>query len=900
MPALPHLAQLPPELSSFVGRAAELRAITAALTAGKLVTLVGPGGCGKTRLAIRACRSQVEAGRYDAVWVGLDRETEPDQVVHRVAEAHGVLVPSGSDPVAALAHGLRDREGVIALDNCEHLLVAVAELATVLLARCPGMGLLATSRTPLGIPGEQVWRVSPLDLEDAITLLLDRAGRITGTGPTESDNLGARTSARSVCDRLDRLPLALELAAGWAGTLSIAQIADALREPYALLGSDPRGSGFRQQTLEESMRWSHDLLDDDERLLFRWLSVFEPGFSADAVTRLASVGGPARSLAVLRGLIDKSLVVADTTGTVARYRMLEVVRAYARARLEEAGEASRVRDAHLDTYVELVAAAAPLRDTDKDAWRACVGAEYANIRAAIEWGLSLDDPTRGRRLAAAMAWLWQLENRGTDGMRLLQLAVDRGVGERSPLQAEVLVALALVADTAVAGGAGYPAAATAAELAAEVGPAGVGRLARSLVAIGFIGSDFERTRALATEVRDEARRAGDGFSADSAEALIGLVHLWLDDYPAAIEHLEKSVEGLVARNDRGVASSALGWLALASAQSGQLDRAGDLAVRAVLTAEPLRDFHRTGSAGSVLAEIRLLQGRADDAAKALAAIDQVVAESGTRPFIPRYECTKAMIALDQGRPAEAVEWCRREGAWRDEPSDAMLLPATQLVLAQALMRLGESVAASQLLDGLAASMATDAQPVVRAGVLDARAVPLQETNPERALELHHEALQLRIGRGLILGCIDSLELIARVAALHGEAERAALLTGAVDRAREETGYHAAGLAPKDDRNALPETEWAAALDKGRAMNLQEAIAFATRSRGRRLRPNSGLQSLTPTERSVIELAVEGLSNPQIAARLFMSRGTVKTHLGHVYTKLEISNRTELARLWSEN
>jgi predicted ATPase len=181
----------------------------------------------------------------------------------------------------------------------------------------------------------------------------------------------------------------------------MAQIADSLSAPLALLEGGVRTAPFRQQTLEGSMRWSHDLLNDDERVLFRRLGAFEPGFATDAVVGLAALdsGGPTgeRLLKALQGLVDKSLVVADTTGEVASYRMLGVVRAYALAQLEEAGESVAVRDRHLDIHLALLERLAPLLATDKDAWRAQVGAAYPNVRAAIQWGLSRDDPSRGRR-----------------------------------------------------------------------------------------------------------------------------------------------------------------------------------------------------------------------------------------------------------------------------------------------------------------------------------------------------------------------------------------------------------------------------------------------------------------------------------------------------------------------
>ncbi|MEV6557285.1 LuxR C-terminal-related transcriptional regulator [Nocardia sp. NPDC051756] len=880
---------LPTELSSFIGRTEELAAIGAAVGPGRVVTLAGPGGCGKTRLALRVARTVLADWPDGVRWVALEDEHDDAAVVQRVAAALDVLIPGGADPVATVARGLADRETLLVLDNCEQLGDGVAALVTGLLGRCPRLGVLATSRAPLGVGGEQVRRVPALGLADALTLFLERAH---AGEPTPQ----ARTAARRVCDRLDRLPLALELAAGWAGTLSLTQLADSLHEPYAVLDGGARTAPFRQQTLAESMRWSHELLDDDERALFRRLGVFEPGFSADVVAELDAT--PGRALRTLRGLIDKSLVTADTTGAVARYRMLGVVRDYALLQLAEAAETEPLRDHHLAAYLALVEQADPLRNTDQDAWRARITVELANIRAAIDWGLSRDDPSDGRRLAAAMAWFWYLEPRGVEGVQVLRSAVDRGNGQRDELQARVLAGLALVCDTAVYGFVGYESARAAAALAAEIGADAVGRLARSLCAVEQLGIDLDRAYADADELRRESLHADDGFVADSMQALLGLIHLFRDEYRSAIEQLDQALVGMRQRNDRGFASFALTWLATATARSGDLPRAAELAEQAVATAQPLHDFHHLGSARAALAEIRVYQGRFDDATAALEPIDRLL-DGEASPFVPGWERVHGMLALGAGHPAEAIAWCRREGRTPGDTADGPLTPWTQVVLATALRELGETDSAAALLDTLAAEPMIRALPAVSADVLDQQAFLLHDSDIEQALRLHHEALRIRTERELVLGCVAGLEALAVVLARRGTLESAAVLLGAAERARADTGS-APGRSAETARAVLDsrvaEQDLADYLERGRSMGLAQAIDYATKARGRRNRPDSGWASLTPMERSVVDLAVDGLSNPEIAARLFISRGTVKTHLAHVYAKLGVANRTELARL----
>jgi ATP/maltotriose-dependent transcriptional regulator MalT len=575
------------------------------------------------------------------------------------------------------------------------------------------------------------------------------------------------------------------------------------------------------------------------------------------------------------------------------------------AKLDEAGETERVRDRHLDLHLALVESLAPLLDTDKDAWRSRVVAEYPNLRAAVEWGLARADPTRGQRLAAQLAWLLDLDGRGVERIRLLRRAVERGAGERTALQARVLVALALVADTSLAGEKAYDIAREAKQLAAEVGARDVARLAGSLAAVGRFADDLDGVLEEAVQARDEARVAGDGFVADSSGALVGLVHVLRNEYRQAIDHLEPALVGLLRRGDRDVASSALCWNAWAAAWSGDLRRAGELAEQAVTTAAPLRDFHRIGSSRSVLAEVRCLQGRYDDAAAALAPVNRLVAGVDERPYIPGWERTNAMLALAAGQPQEAVTWCRREGPTPGEADDEVLAPHTRLVLAEALRAAGDEEAAAAALAALAASPLTTSMPLIQAGVVHQRAQLAEAADVDRALTLHHEALRIRVEHDLVLGCVESLASLALLYVRRGALETAGILLGAVECAAEDAGAAVPAAARTARAAAVADGSDAAeafldAIERGRGMSPADAAGYAARARGPRRRPDSGWESLTPTERTVVDLAVQGLSNPAIASRLFMSRGTVKTHLAHVYAKLQVANRTELARLASKH
>src|SRR3569833_2789654 len=857
--------------TTFAGRATELRALATALDDARQVTNAGPGGSGKTRLAIEAARRGEEV-----CWADLTGTTDPLVVPELVASAAGVLPDRGALP--SLVRQLGDRRMLVCLDNCEHVVDAAAEVAAALIRACPGVTVLATGREPLRVPGEVVWRVPPLSAADAVALYEERSG----AGP-------APDAVRTACARLDGIPLAIELAAAWSGTLSAQEILQGLDDRFALLVRGPRGVAARHQTLAASMAWSHDLLDEDDRVLFRRLGAFHGGFTLDAARGVCGSGRVA-VLTGLRRLVDKSLVIADTRGSVARYRMLETVREYAVARLEASPEAGPIRDRHLDVYLALTDDARPLLARDKDAWREAVGAERENLLAAAEWGLAQDDPERGRRLAAGLPWLWHLNGRGHEGLTLLRRAVTRGADERTPLQARLLTGLALVADTAHPAGPDHDAASAALEIAEETGDLATACLARLLRAVALFSTDFTTARALAEAARDEAREAGEEFVADGATALLGMVRHLRDEHEEAEELLRGAAEGLLRRGDRGVAATTLGFLASGALYTGDLVRARALAAEAVRAAEPLADHHRVGSAAAVLATVETAAGRLDEARAVLAPLVRLVEGAATPPFVPGLARAMGELELRSGRPEKAVAWFRSETRWLGDGHEDALRPQTLPGLAAALRVTGDESAAASAAERALTVARTGGMPRVTADALEERA---RLAAPAEAEKLHHEALAIRAEHGLWTSCVGSLDALARLAADTGARTEADRLSAAYARACTDMGIapHRQGPAP-----ASAEGE---ALDvrpdaEGEALAVRAAVEYARRARGPRRRPATGWAGLTPAERSVVRLAAEGLSYPAIGTQLFMSRSTVKTHLSHVYAKLGVTNRTELA------
>lgn len=409
-------------LTSFVGRETDIETIRADLTTARLVTLLGPGGAGKTRLSQEAAET-VRQTIPDGVWLAelapVDApEAVPEAVLTAVGARETVLYGAGAesmravsdrpaDPVERLAEHFARRRVLLILDNCEHVVEAAARLVETLLQRCPGLTVLATSREPLGVRGELLRPVEPLPEPVALRLLADRGAAARPGFRTDSDEDTAAACAE-ICRRLDGLPLAIELAAARLRMLTPRQIADRLDDRFRLLTSGSRTVRPRQQTLRAVVDWSWDLLDADERDVLGRLSVFAGGCGLAAAE---AVCGPA-ALEALGSLVDKSLVVAAPSGDgEMRYRLLETVAEYARERLDETGRRAEAERAHLTYYRELARTTDPLlRGPGQLAAMGRLEREYENLRTALRHALALRDEQEALCLALSLAWYWQMRD----------------------------------------------------------------------------------------------------------------------------------------------------------------------------------------------------------------------------------------------------------------------------------------------------------------------------------------------------------------------------------------------------------------------------------------------------------------------------------------------------------
>ena len=537
---------LPADASSFVGRNRELAELKALLRDTRLLSLAGTGGVGKTRLALELARA-VEPTYPDGVaLVELAALTDAGLVPDAVAAGLDVCALSGQTLVDAVVEYVTPRSLLLVIDNCEHLLGATARLADTLLRCAPQLTILATSREQLRVPGEVVFRVPSLDIPDpdqalgphellryeAVRLFAERADAAAPGFMVDEQN--AMDVAR-ICFRLDGLPLALELAAGRLGALDPAAIAERLDDRFRVLRTRSHASPTRQQTLKAALQWSHDLLERDERTLFRRLAAFVGGFELEAVESVCA-GDELDNLViadVLARLVEKSLVVAnERSSRDRRYRLLETVRVYARERLDEAGETYVLAGRHAGWALALAERERGSPRLDRDA---------ANLRLALDTLLERA-PSDAMRLCVA---LWQFWLRRID-LHEAQRRFDEALAiapQRTALRAEALLGAAAIDFRSGALSRGFPLAEESQAIAAEIGDARAEwRALQFLGEFGLASDAADVAMPWLERALELARR--EGFAADEAIGVysVGVAHWILGDLARAEELVDRSIE----------------------------------------------------------------------------------------------------------------------------------------------------------------------------------------------------------------------------------------------------------------------------------------------------------------------------------------------------------------------
>jgi predicted ATPase/class 3 adenylate cyclase/DNA-binding CsgD family transcriptional regulator len=891
--------RIPVQLSSFVGRDAELTQVGELLADNRLVTLTGAGGVGKTRLAVQVA-GQLTGEFGDGVWyVDLAPITDPDVVPIAVARAFGLPDQPGRSTADTINRFVADRQMLVVLDNCEHLLDASTELVVALLGAAPGLTLLATSREAIGVAGELGWRVPSLSLaDDAIELFADRARHARPDFAVSDDNVATVTE---ICRRLDGVPLAIELAAARVRALSLAEILDSLHDRFRLLTGGARTAVRRQQTLRASVDWSHALLTEPERVLYRRLAVFMGGFDLEAAQAVAGGGDVERYqvLDQLSLLVDKSLVVAEDKGYRTRYRLLETVRQYALEKLGESSEADAVRARHRDHYTALAALLDAPAGTDYERRIEQADIEIDNLRAAFGWSRENSDTELALALASSLQPLWQARGRLREGLTWFDTALTdldahqpgvapavraRALADRatlglwvasaeSPDQAQQALAIAREIDDPALliralTACGYIAAYFDAEAAGPYLAEALGlaralndrwRLSQILVAqvvAALAARDPIAARAAAEEGRDLANAIGDRFDARRCRWYLGIAQLYRGDLAGAVAQFAAVADEAQAAHDEIWRVDSLVGLGIALAYQGDPAPARAAAAAAVEATAELGGL-KAAAAYHVLAVAALAAG----------------------------DTTTAQDATEAGRPLSSAV-----------PQATGL---QRVLSAEAALAGGDLVAARRWADDAVSTMTV---AFLSDPLMTRARVAIAQGEPDQAERDAHDALARAAEVEAYLFIPDILECLGTLAGLAGSHREAARLFGAAEAIRLRIGavrfkiydacYEASVMALQ---NAMEEKDFDAAWAEGAALSTDEAIAYAQRGRGQRKRPASGWASLTPTECDVVRLVSEGLGNNDIAARLFVSPRTVQSHLTHVYTKLGLTSRVQLAQ-----
>lgn len=831
---------IPIQLTRFIGRERQVGAVKSLLAGTHLLTLTGPGGSGKTRLAIEVARQLAEAEEEALFWVDLAPISDASLLPRAVGRVLGLPEEQGQPATAALVDFLAGRRLLLILDNCEHVVAACAELVHLLLHRCPGVHILTTSREQLAVAGERVYPVPPLSVPpatvfaelgaaetvsaelleqlgtyEAISLFLDRAAAVVPDFALTADNAPA---VATICSRLDGLPLAIELAAARVSVLTAEQIASRLDERFTLLKSSLRGERIdRHQTLRSAIDWSYGLLTPAEQTIFRRLSLFAGGCSlatAEAICTGDAVDGE-QLLTLFSSLVDKSLVVAETLRPGdARYTMLETIRQYADEKLEDAGEKPAIRDRHLQCFLELVEETEPkLQGEFQQLWLNWLESEVGNIRAALSWSLESGQFELGLRIAIAIYEFWTIRDYTGEALAWLEQLLVRA-DEAVPL---IVRAKALSYATFLAGFRGNSAA-----------QAAYGREAADVAAA--LGAEGQSALAWA--------RAGEAYTHGRPGPL-----------PSG--------------------GSALAWALGAQAYSARAE--GDYESELALYKRVIQ-LHREAGRRYFLG-VSLIT--ASFAAQSLAKYEEARAMVDEALPLLRTAGNSYSIAMtlngsgdlarcqgDYGRAQadyeESIALLRQIGAVRD--------------LASALHNLGYT--------------------------------SLHLGNVERAHALFTESMALQQAQQNMPGMAECLMGFSAMAVIVGlPVAGARLLAAAVAIGGEQVATTWAATKMEYEyylaltRSQLTEQAFQGEQMVGRALSVEQAMAYAQNLPLQAATPENRKEPsvLTPREREVATLVAQAKSNDEIAEELTLSKRTVEKHISNIRSKLGFTERAQMVR-----
>jgi predicted ATPase len=664
---------LPRYLTTFVGREREIGEVKKLLSGTYLLTLTGPGGVGKTRLALQVTADLLEA-YPDGVWlVELGQLMDANVVAQTVASTLGVREQPGRPLLATLTDYLQPKDLLLVLENCEHLIAACAQLTDTLLRACPKLRVLATSREPLAVAGETVWSVPPLSLpdprqvrptehfpqSDAVRLFTERARAALPTFSLTGQNAQA---VAHVCSQLDGIPLAIELAAARVNVLPVGQIASRLDDRFRFLTGGSRTALPRLQTLRAAIDWSYDLLSESERVVFRRLSVFTGGWTLDGAEAVCAGTDikVANVLALLISLVEKTLVIAEDLNKTGRYRMLETLRQYSRDRLVESGEARVVHRRHLDFLRVLAAEAEPhLTGPRQEEWLNRLETEHDNLRTALDWSRTdEDDVDEYLRLVGALSRFWVLHGHISEGRGWIEEALVRG-GTAS-VRAKVLVDAGYLAWYQ----GDYVRTTTLCEEGLQLARTMSDErlIARAKNVLGLVAreqKEYSTAVAFFEESLDLYRKVGDARAIAIGLHNLGLVALYQSDFIRATSLHEESLHIMREFGDKWGIAIALHYLGLAARHRGDYAKAAAWLQQSLTLSRALNHKREIAETLEGLAGVAIAQQAPKRAARVLGAAE-VLREAIAVPLTPAervdYERVVVLTQTALGRDVFAAVW----------------------------------------------------------------------------------------------------------------------------------------------------------------------------------------------------------------------------------------------------
>jgi predicted ATPase/DNA-binding SARP family transcriptional activator len=636
-------SNIPVPLTSFIGRQKELKEIARLLSSSRLLTLTGPGGVGKTRLAIQTAHDSIKKFKDGVFWVGLVGLSDGNLIPQEIAQSLNGRESSSEPLMNTLKDNLKFKDLLLILDNCEHLIEASAQYAEQLLAGCAKLKILATSRERLGLFNETTWPVPSLPLPDiqrtpspkelgeyaSVALFAERARAINSDFLMTAQNA---PSIAQICQRLDGIPLAIELAAARSKVLTVDEIASHLTDRFSFLTSGSRTALPRHQTLRATIAWSYDLLTEPERILFRRLAIFASGFTLEGIEEVCSQGMNRMDLLDLLGrLVDKSLVMVDVASSKpeTRYRLLETIREYARQKMDEAVETTELRNRHLEHFVGLAEEAEKNTfGTDSVRYHQRLDQELDDIRTAMKWSIQAHQTTMAFRLAAALFYFWY--NRSPlggewQGQLNKALSLPEGL-ERTSARAKALNAMGFSYWADVIPVNPGRELAEALSIGKELGDKVI--IARSLCNLGLIENmegRYVEARSLFEQSLELFRELGfHNMEYIWPLTFLGDADFNLNDLEGALRHYGESISALRELRDRNFLAYVVRRMGQLKWYQGEYEKAALFCRESLTLNQELGDERGVIASISAFAGIATAQGRLSPAAQLFGAVEALL------------------------------------------------------------------------------------------------------------------------------------------------------------------------------------------------------------------------------------------------------------------------------------